>query len=109
MKRYIGTCLPHAGRYMQSRTGAVTQVSIGLESATSQHSNNFKNSKIGSTWIQFLYGSKHISSRLTLSKVMLPVKLTDLATGGEVTTGGEVKVTPAYDMSGLLCTHILRQ
>ena len=28
MKRYIGTCLPHAGRYMQSRTGAVTQVSI---------------------------------------------------------------------------------
>ena len=23
MKRYIGTCLPHAGRYMQSRTGAV--------------------------------------------------------------------------------------
>ena len=27
MKRYIGTCLPHAGRYMQSRTGAVTQVS----------------------------------------------------------------------------------
>ena len=22
---------------------------------------------------------------------------------------GEVKVTPAYDMSGLLCTHILRQ
>ena len=43
---------------------------IGLESATSQHSNNFKNSKIGSTWIQFLYGSKHISSRLTLSKVM---------------------------------------
>ena len=29
-----------------------------------------ENSKIGSTWIQFLYGSKHISSRLTLSKVM---------------------------------------
>ena len=28
MKCYIGTCLPHAGRYMQSRTGAVTQVSI---------------------------------------------------------------------------------
>ena len=28
MKRYLGTCLPHAGRYMQSRTGAVTQVSI---------------------------------------------------------------------------------
>ena len=28
MKRYIGTCLPHAGRYLQSRTGAVTQVSI---------------------------------------------------------------------------------
>ena len=28
MKRYIGPCLPHAGRYMQSRTGAVTQVSI---------------------------------------------------------------------------------
>ena len=47
-----------------------TMKSIGLESATSQHSNNFKNSKIGSTWIQFLYGSKHISSRLTLSKVM---------------------------------------
>ena len=22
MKRYIGTCLPHAGRYMQSRTGS---------------------------------------------------------------------------------------
>ena len=43
---------------------------IGLESATSQHSNNFKNSKIGSAWIQFLYGSKHISSRLTHSKVM---------------------------------------
>ena len=24
----IGTCLPHAGRYVRSRTGAVTQVSI---------------------------------------------------------------------------------
>ena len=32
MKRYIGTCLPHAGRYMQSRTGAVTQVSLLLQS-----------------------------------------------------------------------------
>ena len=82
---------------------------IGLESATSQHSNNFKNSKTGSTWIQFLYGSKHISSGLTHSMVMLPVKLTDLATGGGVTTGGEIKVTPSCDMSGLLCTHILRQ
>ena len=43
---------------------------VGLESATSQHSNSFKNSKTGSTWIQFLHGSKHISSGLTHSKVM---------------------------------------
>ena len=38
-----------------------------VESATSQHSNNFKNSKTGST---FLYGSKYISSGLTHSKVI---------------------------------------
>ena len=50
--------------------GGVNEEAIGLESATSQHSNNFKNSKTGSTWIQFLYGSKHISSGLTHSMVM---------------------------------------
>ena len=48
----------------------VGKPAIGLESAMSQHSNNFKNSKTGSTWIQFLYGSKHISSGLTHNKVM---------------------------------------
>ena len=59
---HISVTLTSAGGGLATR--------IGLESATSQHSNNFKNSKTGSTWIQFLYGSKHISSGLTHSMVM---------------------------------------